>query len=163
MPFDLRIQIMFLTMRLRYMLFLTTVTLGLLRVFARIWPKALPFPVTLFTRLMLRWQDDVVRLAIRSKALRALSAHWTRIEPGTNTALVNSLAELRRLKAMWECSICGRIIDGSRCPHCRRWQRINDEPFEYCIDQGMFGDEFVKLADGSCLRRCLPATQPFDN
>lgn len=34
-----------------------------------------------------------------------------------------------------------------------RWQRVNGEPFEYAIGQGRFGDEFVKLADGSCLRR----------
>lgn len=34
-----------------------------------------------------------------------------------------------------------------------RWQRVNDEPFEYAIQQGPHGDEFVKLLDGSCLRR----------
>lgn len=33
------------------------------------------------------------------------------------------------------------------------WRRINDEMFEYAIKQGQFGDEFVKLPDGSCLRR----------
>ena len=33
------------------------------------------------------------------------------------------------------------------------WQRVNDEPFEYAIQQGPHGDEFVKLLDGSCLRR----------
>ena len=34
-----------------------------------------------------------------------------------------------------------------------RWQRVNAEPFEYAIQQGPHGDEFVKLLDGSCLRR----------
>ncbi len=34
-----------------------------------------------------------------------------------------------------------------------RWQRVNSEPFEYAIYEGPFGDEFVKLPDGSCLRR----------
>lgn len=34
-----------------------------------------------------------------------------------------------------------------------RWQRVNTEPFEYAIQQGRFGDEFVKLLDGTCLRR----------
>lgn len=38
-----------------------------------------------------------------------------------------------------------------------RWQRVNDEPFEYAIQQGRFGDEFVKLLDGTCLRRPTPA------
>jgi hypothetical protein len=33
------------------------------------------------------------------------------------------------------------------------WRRINNEPFEYAIQQGRHGDEFVKLLDGSCLRR----------
>lgn len=36
-----------------------------------------------------------------------------------------------------------------------RWRRVNDEPFEYAIQQGPHGDEFVKLLDGSCLRRRL--------
>lgn len=36
-----------------------------------------------------------------------------------------------------------------------RWQRVNDEPFEYAIQQGPHGDEFVKLFSGSCLRRAL--------
>lgn len=35
------------------------------------------------------------------------------------------------------------------------WRRVNDEPFEYAIQQGPHGDEFVKLLDGSCLRRSL--------
>lgn len=34
-----------------------------------------------------------------------------------------------------------------------QWRRVNDEPFEYAIQQGRVGDEFVKLLDGSCLRR----------
>lgn len=34
-----------------------------------------------------------------------------------------------------------------------RWQRVNDEPYEYAIQKGPHGDEFVKLLDGSCLRR----------
>lgn len=36
-----------------------------------------------------------------------------------------------------------------------RWQRVNDEPFEYGIGHGPNGDEFLKLADGSSLRRPL--------
>src|ERR1700689_5427920 len=36
-----------------------------------------------------------------------------------------------------------------------RWQRVNDEPFEYGIMQDAHGDEFVKLRDGSCLKRPL--------
>jgi hypothetical protein len=34
-----------------------------------------------------------------------------------------------------------------------RWMRVNDEPFEYAIQQGRNGDEFVKLLNGTCLRR----------
>jgi hypothetical protein len=34
-----------------------------------------------------------------------------------------------------------------------RWQRVNDEPFEYAIQQGPHGDEFVKLIGNICLRR----------
>lgn len=37
------------------------------------------------------------------------------------------------------------------------WGRVNDEPFEYAIQQGPHGDEFVKLLDGPSLRRPLPA------
>ena len=36
-----------------------------------------------------------------------------------------------------------------------QWRRVNDEPFEYAIQQGPHGDEFVKLLDGSSLRRPL--------
>lgn len=36
-----------------------------------------------------------------------------------------------------------------------RWARVNAEPFEYAIQQGPFGDDFVKLINGSCLRRSL--------
>jgi hypothetical protein len=36
-----------------------------------------------------------------------------------------------------------------------RWARVNSEPFEYAIQQGPHGDEFVKLLDGSCLHRCV--------
>jgi hypothetical protein len=42
-----------------------------------------------------------------------------------------------------------------RGPH--KFRRVNDEPFEYAIRQGRFGDEFVKLLDGSCLRRPVKA------
>lgn len=42
-----------------------------------------------------------------------------------------------------------------------RWQRVNAEPFEYCIQQGRFGDEFVKLLDGSCLRRTFVPSPLF--
>lgn len=44
-----------------------------------------------------------------------------------------------------------------------RWQRVNDEPFEYAIQQGPHGDEFVKLLDGSCLRRAVSAFQTIAN
>lgn len=37
-----------------------------------------------------------------------------------------------------------------------RWQRVNDQPYQYAIQQGPHGDEFVKLLDGACLRRDLP-------
>ena len=36
-----------------------------------------------------------------------------------------------------------------------RWARVNDEPFEYAIQEGPFGDEFVKLLNGKCLRRAV--------
>src|SRR5882672_3141392 len=46
-----------------------------------------------------------------------------------------------------------------------RWQCVNDEPFEYAVQQGPHGDEFVKLLDGTCLRRASsPAQEPrFDS
>jgi hypothetical protein len=34
-----------------------------------------------------------------------------------------------------------------------RWQSVNDEPYEYAIQQGLHGNEFVKLPNGTCLRR----------
>lgn len=36
------------------------------------------------------------------------------------------------------------------------WRRVNDEPFEYAIQQGPHGDAFVTLLNGTCLRRPLP-------
>lgn len=37
------------------------------------------------------------------------------------------------------------------------WSRVNSEPFEYAIQQGPHGDEFVKLINGKCLKRsCAP-------
>jgi hypothetical protein len=36
-----------------------------------------------------------------------------------------------------------------------QWRRVNAEPFEYAIQQGPHGDEFVGLLDGSCLRRSI--------
>lgn len=38
-------------------------------------------------------------------------------------------------------------------PEYITWRRVNDEPFEYAIQQGHHGDEFVKLLNGKCLRR----------
>jgi hypothetical protein len=37
------------------------------------------------------------------------------------------------------------------------WRRVNGELFEYAIQQGQHGDEFVRLLEGSCLRRSLDA------
>jgi hypothetical protein len=39
-----------------------------------------------------------------------------------------------------------------------RWQIVNDEPFEYAIQLGPHGDEFVKLLNGECLRRPISRT-----
>lgn len=38
-------------------------------------------------------------------------------------------------------------------PYC--WRRVNAELVEYAIATGRFGDEFVKLSDGSSLSRPL--------
>lgn len=51
----------------------------------------------------------------------------------------------------------------SRAEEGIRWGRVNAEPFEYAIQQGDFGDEFVKLVNGSCLRRALPLTDPLSS
>jgi hypothetical protein len=44
------------------------------------------------------------------------------------------------------------------------WLKVNDEPFEYAIQQGPHGDEFVKLLNGECLRRpiqsCSAGNEP---
>lgn len=50
------------------------------------------------------------------------------------------------------------FVDGKWCEYLE-WRRVNDEPFEYAIRQGPIGDEFVKLPDGSCLRRPLSENQ----
>ncbi len=34
-----------------------------------------------------------------------------------------------------------------------QWRQVNGEPFEYAIQQGRHGDEFVRLASGECLKR----------
>lgn len=36
-----------------------------------------------------------------------------------------------------------------------QWRQVNGDQFEYAIQQGPHGDEFVKLLDGSCLCRPL--------
>lgn len=36
-----------------------------------------------------------------------------------------------------------------------RWLRVNEEPYEYAIQEGLIGDEFVKLLNGTCLRRAI--------
>jgi len=43
-------------------------------------------------------------------------------------------------------------------PEGIQWTRINAEPFEYAVQQGRFGNEFVKLANGTCLRRAILPT-----
>jgi len=40
------------------------------------------------------------------------------------------------------------------------WRRVNHLPFEFAMQKGPHGDEFVKLLDGSCLRRPLPTSAP---
>lgn len=54
-----------------------------------------------------------------------------------------------------------------------RWARVNDEPFEYAIQKGPYGDAFVMLLNGTCLRRpcnalklvdeLIEALEPFAN
>lgn len=34
-----------------------------------------------------------------------------------------------------------------------RWAVVNEDGHEYLIGKGPFGDEFVKDADGTCVRR----------
>ena len=36
-----------------------------------------------------------------------------------------------------------------------QWRNVNGDGFEYAIQQGPHGDEFVKLLDGSCLRKAV--------
>lgn len=40
-----------------------------------------------------------------------------------------------------------------------RWQRVNEEQFEYAIQQGPCGDEFVRLLSGIYLRRACPNSE----
>ena len=54
-------------------------------------------------------------------------------------------AEIERLGGLAQCP----------APEGIKWARVNDEPFEYAIQQGQHGDEFVKLLNGTCLRRAL--------
>ena len=50
--------------------------------------------------------------------------------------------------------------DGNRTQGVR-WAIVNDEPFEYAIQQCPHGDEFVKLINGECLRRPItPSLSP---
>lgn len=43
-----------------------------------------------------------------------------------------------------------------------KWRRVSEDSFEYAIQQGPHGDEFVKLLDGSYLRRSQPGTPSRD-
>ncbi len=52
-----------------------------------------------------------------------------------------------------------RAVAQPQSPADIRWQHVNDEPFEYAIQQGRFGDEFIKLLNGTCLRRALGQAQ----
>ncbi len=41
------------------------------------------------------------------------------------------------------------------CGEDIQWRRVNDEPYEYAVQQGPHGVEFVKLLNGACLCRTL--------
>ena len=61
------------------------------------------------------------------------------------------------LERMWE-EKCGLRAEVEKLRDDKRydgikWYCINDEPFEYAIQQGPIGTEFVKLINGKCLRR----------
>jgi hypothetical protein len=43
--------------------------------------------------------------------------------------------------------------DGGHISPLVTWRRVNEEPREYAITRGQFGDEFIKLPDGSTLSR----------
>jgi hypothetical protein len=74
--------------------------------------------------------------------------------------------QIDRLKRSAEAFL--RVLSPSSAPpaymasEAIRWQRVNDEPFEYAIQQGPNGDEFVKLLNGSYLRRTLPGEPGAD-
>ena len=99
------------------------------------------------TQMNERSSDDIVeRLRERAKFARA---------EGTGTSLGDALhfesaaAEIERLRA------AGQQAEE---PEGIQWTRINAEPFEYAVQQGRFGNEFVKLANGTCLRRAILPT-----
>lgn len=62
----------------------------------------------------------------------------------------------------------GMLSGAQSLPGCGEgiaWRRVNDESFEYAIQQGPHGDEFVKLLSGACLKRAftpLPAIPDND-
>jgi hypothetical protein len=88
--------------------------------------------------------------------LAALSWVWDEQE---NLRMREAAEILKRLNGAYTER---RLPEGGDLPPFR-WQRVNHESFEYAIQQGPFGDEFVKLVGGSCLRRPInerPVTSP---
>lgn len=68
----------------------------------------------------------------------------------TRTLLSKAADEITRLRGAAQRSFdCGEGV---------QWRRVNDEPYEYAVQQGPHGDEFVKLSNGSCLCRTLVIT-----
>jgi hypothetical protein len=88
---------------------------------------------------------DVERVA---EAIRTSEAYWWNRSDEPDDGLAETLARAA-IAAMNSVARSEGI----------QWRRVNDEPFEYAIQQGPHGDEFVKLISGSCLRRSIDVAQ----
>jgi hypothetical protein len=57
----------------------------------------------------------------------------------------------------WPYGVAVPLVDLSRMVE---WRRVNGELWEYAIQQGPHGDEFVKMTDGTCLSRPIDFNAP---
>jgi len=91
--------------------------------------------------------EDGVMVQVSRQALAEVLIYVTEVRPD------NKWADKYALPSTPQAS-----VEGSEQV---AWRVINGEPFEYAIQRGPHGDEFVKLLSGECLRR--PAFSAKEN
>lgn len=77
---------------------------------------------------------------------------WTKLARDAATAI--RALEVKPAPTIDDVPSCGQVAQALEALGIR-WSRVNGECFEYAIQQGPHGDEFVKLLNGACLKRAV--------